>query len=205
LEAGISRRRRHGGRDAETAEARRHRSRPRRLHRRQFWTQGLRRLRPQLRQAVEELAPAPLKANDAVTGKPITNASRLAQIWLVDEPLVRHYSTPESALKALAGFEKAGKPVRAVYAHDRNSGIKLLANLAWFVKGDKGQIDAFLLKGDAEAYAKAKGGARWSITPPARPPPRAEGQRGLDRLADRPEYNTTFLVGNRRRSPWPHR
>jgi NitT/TauT family transport system substrate-binding protein len=72
---------------------------------------------------------------------------------------VRHYSTPESALKALAGFEKAGKPVRAVYAHDRNSGIKLLANLAWFVKGDKGQIDAFLLKGDAEAYAKAKGGA----------------------------------------------
>lgn len=107
---------------------------------------------------LKNYAPSPLKANDAVTGKPITNLSRLAQIWLVEESLVRHYSTPESALKALAGFEKAGKPVRAVYAQDRNSGIKLLANLAWFVKGDKGQIDAFLLKGDAEAYAKAKGG-----------------------------------------------
>ena len=104
---------------------------------------------------MKNYAPAPLKANDAVTGKPIANVSRLAQIWLVEEPLARHYSTPESALKALAGFEKAGKPVRAVYAQDRNSGVKLLANLAWFVKGDKGQIDAFLLKGDAEACAKA--------------------------------------------------
>ncbi len=97
------------------------------------------------------------KANDAVTGRPISDVSRLAQIWLADETL-RHYSTPEISLKALAGFEKAGKPARGVYAQDRNSGIKLLANLAWFVKSDKGQIDAFLHKGDAEAYAKTKGG-----------------------------------------------
>jgi NitT/TauT family transport system substrate-binding protein len=107
---------------------------------------------------LKNYAPAPLKAKDAVTGKPIADVSRLAQIWLADEPLVRHYSTPESALKALAGFEKAGKGVRAVYAQDRNSGIKLLANLAWFVKGQKGEFDAFLLKGDAEAFAKARGG-----------------------------------------------
>lgn len=108
---------------------------------------------------LKNYAPSPLKAKDAASGKPITDVTRLAQIWLVDEPLVRHYTTPESALKALAGFEKAGKGVRAVYAQDRNSGIKLLANLAWFVKGPNGEIDAFLLKGDAEHFAQAKGGA----------------------------------------------
>lgn len=44
---------------------------------------------------LKNYAPSPLKAKDAATGKPITDVTRLAQIWLVEEPLVRHYSTPE--------------------------------------------------------------------------------------------------------------
>ena len=83
---------------------------------------------------------------------------RLAQIWVGDEPLVRPYATAEAALKAAAGLEKDGKQIRAVFAQDRNSGIKLLAHLAWFVRSPKGEVSAFLLKGDAEAWAKANGG-----------------------------------------------
>jgi len=44
-----------------------------------------------------------------------------------------------------------------VYAQDRNSGNKLLAGDAWFVK-NKSEINAFLLKDQAEAWARANGG-----------------------------------------------
>lgn len=106
-----------------------------------------------------DYTPLPLVANDAETGKPISDPTRVAEIWLKDEPIVRHYSTPESALKALAGFEKAGRPARAVYAQDHGGGIKLLADKAWFVVSPNGQVDAFLLKGDAEDFAKQNKGA----------------------------------------------
>jgi NitT/TauT family transport system substrate-binding protein len=106
-----------------------------------------------------DYAPLPLAANDAATGKPIRDTKRLAEIWLKDEPKVRHYATPESALKALAGFEKAGKTARAVYAQDHDKGFKLLADQAWFVVSAKGEVDAFLLKGDADSFAQESGGA----------------------------------------------
>lgn len=105
-----------------------------------------------------DYSPSPLAATDASTGKPIKDASRVAEIWLKDEPKVRRYASPEAAFKALAGLEKQGKALRAVYAQDRLSRIKLLAGQAWFVAARSGEIDAFLLKGDAEAFAKKSGG-----------------------------------------------
>ena len=41
-----------------------------------------------------DYAPSPLLAKDAGTGKPLTDASRVAEIWLSGEPTVRHYSSP---------------------------------------------------------------------------------------------------------------
>lgn len=106
-----------------------------------------------------DYAPLALHANDAATGKPIKDTKRAAGLWLKDEPTVRHYASAEGALKALAGLEKQGKAARAVYAQDRVNGIKLLAEQAWFVVDAKGQISAFLLKGEAEAFAQKEGGA----------------------------------------------
>ncbi|MCS3451219.1 MULTISPECIES: ABC transporter substrate-binding protein [Bradyrhizobium] len=100
-----------------------------------------------------------LKAKDAATGVEITDFSRTAQIWVKDEPLVRHYGSPENALKALAALEKEGKTVRVVYAQDRETGIKLFANQAWFVRSPKGELSAFLLKDGAERWSKEHGGA----------------------------------------------
>ena len=108
--------------------------------------------------ALENYAQLPLKANDALTGKPISDFKRLAQIWVRGEDKVRHYASPESALTALAQLEQEGKDIRAIYAQAADSGIKLLANQAWYVRGEKGELNAFLLKEQAEAYAQQHGG-----------------------------------------------
>jgi NitT/TauT family transport system substrate-binding protein len=99
----------------------------------------------------------PLVAKDAATGKPITDFSRLTQIWVDGEPLVRHYATAEGAFAALRQLEQQGKKVRVVYAHDRDSGLKLFASDAWFVTA-KNETSAFLSKESAEAWAKQRGG-----------------------------------------------
>lgn len=107
---------------------------------------------------IKNYAQTPLKAKDALTGADITDPTRVAQIWVKGEPLVRHYASAENALKALKTIESEGKTARVVYAQDRNSGIKLLANQAWFVRGDNGEVSAFLLKGQAEDWTKSRGG-----------------------------------------------
>lgn len=99
-----------------------------------------------------------LKAKDANTGKPITEFKRVAQVWVQSEAKVRHYASPESAFADIGKLEKAGKKVRVVYAQDRNTGIKLLADKAWYAVDKKGQINAFLSKGAAAGWAKAQGG-----------------------------------------------
>lgn len=110
----------------------------------------------------------PLKAKDAVTGEDINDPKRVAQIWVKDEPLVRHYASAENALKALKTLEAEGKTVRVLYAQDRSSGIKLLGNQAWFVRAENGEVSAFLLKEQAEAWAKANGGGKVLDYPGAR-------------------------------------
>ncbi|MBR2120933.1 MAG: ABC transporter substrate-binding protein [Pseudomonadota bacterium] len=107
---------------------------------------------------LKNYAQLPLKAKDAATGADITDVTRVAQIWVKGEPLVRHYSSPENALQSLAAIEKEGKTARVVYAQDRESGIKLFAQQAWFVRASGGELNAFLSKGAAENWAKGKGG-----------------------------------------------
>ncbi|MCU1716644.1 ABC transporter substrate-binding protein [Pseudomonas sp. 5P_3.1_Bac2] len=110
-------------------------------------------------QQLANYAALPLKANDALTGKPITDFKRVAQIWVRDEAKVRHYASPEAALQALAKLEEEGKDIRAIYAQAADTGIKLLANQAWFVRSNSGQLQAFLLKQQAEQFAAQQGGS----------------------------------------------
>ena len=109
--------------------------------------------------ALKDYSPLALTAKDAVTGKSITDFKHLAQIWVRGEPLVRHYASFSDALTELQKLEEAGTDIRAIYTQASDSGIKLLANQAWFVKSEKGQLDAFLLKDQAEAFAKQHGGS----------------------------------------------
>ena len=106
---------------------------------------------------LKNYARQPLNAKDAATGQAITDFKRVAQLWVEGEPLVRSYASTEAAFTELARLEKAGKKVRVMYAHDRNSGLKLLAEDAWYVSAKK-EISSFLLKDAAEAWAKQNGG-----------------------------------------------
>jgi len=106
---------------------------------------------------LKNYAPSPLSAKDARTGAVITDFKRVAQLWVVGEPLVRHYGSAESALTDLIALEKAGKKIRVAYVQDSNLGIKLLATNAWFVR-NKNSVSGFLLKDQAAAFAKTNGG-----------------------------------------------
>ncbi|RWM20566.1 MAG: nitrate ABC transporter substrate-binding protein [Mesorhizobium sp.] len=108
--------------------------------------------------SLKNYAQLPLNAKDAATGEVISDPKRVAEIWIQGEPLVRHYASPENAFKALKAIEGEGKPVRVFYAQDRESGIKLLGNQAWFVRAGGGEVSAFLLKENAEKWAKDHGG-----------------------------------------------
>jgi NitT/TauT family transport system substrate-binding protein len=99
-----------------------------------------------------------LNAKDATTGEDIKDPLRVAEIWVKGEPLVRHYATTEGALKAFKNIESEGKTIRVFYAQDRENGIKLFGNQAWFVHSNSGEVSAFLLKEQAETWAKANGG-----------------------------------------------
>ena len=100
----------------------------------------------------------PLKANDALTGKPIGDLQRAAGLWVKGEPTVRHYASIEHALADLQKVERAGSASRAVYVHDLILRIKLLAPTAWYAIDAKGQLSAFLHKDAAAAYASANKG-----------------------------------------------
>jgi NitT/TauT family transport system substrate-binding protein len=103
-------------------------------------------------------AKSPLRANDAVTGRPITDPRHAAGIWLRDESKVRHYASIENAFFDLSRIRQAHRPWRAIYVQDLPRGIKLLAPYAWYAVDSSGQLSAFLQKGDAAAYAAAHGG-----------------------------------------------
>jgi len=107
---------------------------------------------------LKNYASSPLSAKDARTGVAITDFKRVAQLWVDGEALVRHYASPESAFADLNALEKAGKKIRVVYVQDSKLGIKLLAANAWFVQ-HKNSVSSFLLKDEAEVFAKANGGS----------------------------------------------
>ncbi|MDR3213748.1 MAG: ABC transporter substrate-binding protein [Azoarcus sp.] len=110
-------------------------------------------------QALKSYDKEPLTAQDERSGKPVTDFKRVAQVWVVGEPHVRHYASAGEAAAVVRDLEKTGKKIRVVFVHDRASGLKLLAKLAWFTRAPDGRIDAWLEKAAAEKAAKQDGGA----------------------------------------------
>jgi sulfonate transport system substrate-binding protein len=92
------------------------------------------------------------------THAPVGDPKLAGQVWVQDEPTVRLYSSVQAALSAAGKLENAGKKIRVIFAHDRLSGVKLFAERAWFVNKDS-NLSAFLLKSDADKWAKDQGGS----------------------------------------------
>jgi NitT/TauT family transport system substrate-binding protein len=101
--------------------------------------------------------PVPFAGSAEDTHSPVVEPKRAGQVWFKDESKVRLYSTPEAALAAAKKAGVDGKRVRVIYVHDREKGIKLFADKAWYVS-DGGKLAPFLLKRDADAWASKHGG-----------------------------------------------
>ncbi|WP_414441871.1 ABC transporter substrate-binding protein [Burkholderia sp. 22PA0106] len=108
--------------------------------------------------ALKNTAPTPLAANDAKTGKPLRDARDLAQLWPAGDAPIRNYAQPADAFAEARRIEQGGGKPRALFVRDHDSGLKLFANQAWYVKGAHGEIAAFLLKSEAETYAQRAAG-----------------------------------------------
>ncbi|MEM5310696.1 ABC transporter substrate-binding protein [Paraburkholderia sp. JHI869] len=109
--------------------------------------------------ALKNYARQPLAANDALTGKPIRDFLAVTQVWVANEAHVRNYANAAEGFAALAKLEQSGSKVRAVYVQDHDSGQKLFASDAWYVRDAHGGVTAFLQKAGADAYAQHTSGA----------------------------------------------
>jgi NitT/TauT family transport system substrate-binding protein len=115
----------------------------------------------------------PLQGSDARTGEPIRDPKLAGQIWVKGEANVRAYATPQSTLAALKELARQGRVARVAFVHDRETGVKLLADRAFFVESDRGGardaheatvVAAFLTQERAQAWAAANHG---HVRPPA--------------------------------------
>ncbi|GHT89646.1 hypothetical protein AGMMS49545_00440 [Betaproteobacteria bacterium] len=109
--------------------------------------------------ALKSYGKQPLAGKNAQNGAVITDVKRVTQVWVEGEAKIRHYVSPESALFAVREAEKAGRKIRVVFVHDEETGLKLLANLAWFVRNPDGRIHAYLEKAAATKAAQKENGA----------------------------------------------
>ncbi|MEY2934598.1 MAG: hypothetical protein RL033_5347, partial [Pseudomonadota bacterium] len=101
----------------------------------------------------------PFTSNATDTGKPVTDVNSAGQIWVKGEPKVRLYSTVAATFTALAKLQADGKSARVTFVHDRARGNKLFADKVWYVQAG-GQLSAFLLRNEAEAWAAKNGGGK---------------------------------------------
>jgi NitT/TauT family transport system substrate-binding protein len=107
---------------------------------------------------LKDYSAVPFSRNALDTNAPVTDPKLAGQVWVQDEPAVRLYSSMKAALSAAGKLENSGKKIRVIFAHDRLSGIKLFAERAWFVEKG-GNLSAFLLKTDADKWARDQGGS----------------------------------------------
>ncbi len=99
----------------------------------------------------------PFTQKDFVSGEPVTDAKQAGQIWVAGEPKVRLYGGIARTLKAVEELEKSGAKVRVTYVHAQDSGLKLFADKAWYVRSGN-DIAAFLEKPQADKWAQAHSG-----------------------------------------------
>lgn len=93
----------------------------------------------------------------SVVDTAVDNVGRPNEIWHPRDG-ISTYASLEDFFTALAEIRGTGFSPKATYVYDKNSGLKLFGNRAFYVKGDAG-LAAFLKKTDADAYAASSGGA----------------------------------------------
>ncbi|HEY1930628.1 MAG TPA: ABC transporter substrate-binding protein [Acetobacteraceae bacterium] len=92
-------------------------------------------------------------AEQAVIVDPKTaNAGLPNEIWEAKSGIVTY---PQTAgfLKAVSALNATGQKIDATYVYDHDSGLKLFGNTAFYVVASSGDVNPFLLRPKADAYA----------------------------------------------------
>jgi NitT/TauT family transport system substrate-binding protein len=102
---------------------------------------------------LRDYAPLPFSARDQATGQAVKDPKLAGEIWVQGEKKVRVYKSVVGTLAALEQLGKRETKVRVAFVHDRESGLKLFADKAWYVR-EGGEVAAFLEKSKAERWAQ---------------------------------------------------
>ena len=98
-----------------------------------------------------------ITGKDALTGEPIKDPQKAAQLWIQDEPTVTNFASIANMMKMLGQLQKEGKAASVMFVHDKNNGWKLFAENSYYVNNGE-EVSAFLLKQDADQFAASSGG-----------------------------------------------
>lgn len=109
-----------------------------------------------IRQAYKELGLDYEASLKQVVDPKAANAGLSPEIW-IDGKGIQAYPSLAKMLDAYAGLQKAGTKIDAIYVYDTATGIKMFGAVAFYARGKDGATHAFMLKPDADAYAKAQG------------------------------------------------
>jgi NitT/TauT family transport system substrate-binding protein len=80
------------------------------------------------------------------------------EIWHARDG-IKDYANIAQFLKAVAAYNAEGAKLNATYVYDKETGLKLFGNSAFYVKEASGDFSAFLRKPEADAYAHKIGGS----------------------------------------------
>ena len=94
-----------------------------------------------------------ITGKDSYDSSTIENPKMAAQIWFEGQKKVKNFASTKNMLLALNGKYKSKTP-SVLFVHDRFQGWRLFATNAFYVDED-GMISSFLLKSDAEKFAKS--------------------------------------------------
>ncbi|MDX1554143.1 MAG: ABC transporter substrate-binding protein [Marinobacter sp.] len=97
--------------------------------------------------------------NSVVDTQPNNPLLKPAEIWFEDKGIV----TYDSVADMLAAMEEPGSAINATYVYDNVTGLKLFGKAAYLVRGDDGEVVAFLKKADSEKHIANHGGT--PVTP----------------------------------------
>ncbi|ERS00498.1 NitT/TauT family transport system substrate-binding protein [Marinobacter nauticus] len=97
--------------------------------------------------------------SSVVDTQPNNPSLKPAEIWFQDKGIV----TYDSVADMLAAVDTAESPINATYVYDNLTGLKLFGKAAYLVRGDDGDVVAFLKKADSEKHMANYGGT--PVTP----------------------------------------
>jgi NitT/TauT family transport system substrate-binding protein len=110
---------------------------------------------------LNSLAGYAVSGKDPLCKTAVAKPAEAGEIWVTDGDIVP-FSSPACTLAGVKKYTSEGKKLNAVYLFDRALGIKVFADAAFYAVATKDpakpEVVPFLLKRDAEQYAKKVGG-----------------------------------------------